>query len=194
MLMRFLQRLVGQLVDALMQAFHMPYVRGPPNRDEVERDAFLKEKFDRMNEHFLRRLNVMRPEMDNSNKIKVIAVMPTPSLQTCLDGPHQNDAVVVFCVVNWTLWDKQAFMSEQNDQWMTRSKMRFFFTFAHDMAHDDTTYFMAIWTAPHTRRDWMQSGLNTTRDNVLPMVPVMESFWDARNKALEKELESRGSQ
>lgn len=230
MLMRFLQRLGVQLLDGAVQALQLPYLRAKalldvplPNRDEVERDAFLKEKFDHMNEHFLGRLNVIRPDMDNSDKIKVIAVMHTPSLQTCLEGRNENDAVAVFCVVNWTRWDKEAWMSEQNTESMLNNQMRVFFTFADitnseyykriivllmsnilpydairliadEISNDYTTYFMAIWTAPDTRRDWIQFGLNTTRDNDLHMIPVMQSFFDARNKVIEEKLESRGSQ
>ena len=65
---------------------------------------------------------------------------------------------------------------------------------ADDIANDFTTYFMAVWTAPGTRPPWMLSGLNTPRDNCLSMLPAMQSFYDAREKTVETELESRGSQ
>jgi len=233
MFMRFLRRLGDKAVDVLKQALQLPYLRvkafledGPPNRDEVERDAFVKVKFDIMNKHLLGRLNVIRPDMDNSSKIKVVAVMPTPSLQTCLDGPYQNDAVAVFCVVNWRVWDKEAWMSDLNSEWMRNNQMKCFFTFANitnseyykriiilllsdlfktlphdamrliadDVADDYTTYFMTIWTKPHTRRGWMQFGLNTTRDNELHMIPAMQSFFDAREEVIAEKLESPGSQ
>ena len=230
MLMRFLQRLGEKVVHAAVQALQVPYLRAkafldepPPNRDDAERDTLLKAKFKRMNWHFLRRLNVIMPDTDNSDKIKVIAVMPTPSLETRLEGRTASDACVVFCVVKLTRWDKEAFMNEQNNEWMTNSGMRFFFTFAaitnieyykhvallkksdlfnklpldaiklimDDYEYDFLTYFMAVWTAPRTRRPWMLFGLNTPRDNCLSMLPAMQSFYDARDEATET---ARGSQ
>ena len=229
MLMRFLQRLGEKVVHAAVQALQVPYLRAkafldepPPNRDDAERDTLLKAKFKRMNWHFLRRLNVIMPDTDNSDKIKVIAVMPTPSLETRLEGRDTSDACVVFCVVNFTRWDKEALLNEQNNEWMVNSGMGFLFTFAaitnneyykrmttlmlsdiftfwprevmqliaDDISNDFTTYFMAVWTAPRTRRPWMLFGLNTPRDNCLSMLPAMQSFYDAREKA----IETRGSQ
>jgi hypothetical protein len=229
MLMRFLRQVGDKVVDVLKQALQLPYLRVKallPNRDDAERDAFLNAKFDRMNKHFLRRLNVIMPDMDNSDKLNVIAVMPTPSLETCLDGRNENDAVVVFCVMNMTSLDLQAFWHKQNHKWMTRHGMRFFFTFANitnseyykritllllsdrfkklphdamrliadDYADDFSTYFMAVWTTPHTRKNWMWCGLNTTRDNGLPMVPAMQKFYDERERTIAEEFESPGSQ
>jgi hypothetical protein len=65
---------------------------------------------------------------------------------------------------------------------------------ADDYADDFSTYFMAVWTTPHTRKNWMWCGLNTTRDNGLPMVPAMQKFYDERERTIAEEFESPGSQ
>jgi hypothetical protein len=83
-----------------------------------------------MDRRFLRRLNAITPNLDNANKIKVVAVMPTESLETRIEGRHKQDACVLFCVVNWSIHDKQHFLHAQNDQWFATNQIKALFTFA----------------------------------------------------------------
>ena len=99
-------------------------------RTTAERDSALRSRFKNVDRVFLRRLNANMPNGDNANKITVVAVMPTASLETRLEGRNKQDACVLFCVVDWSIHDKQQFLHAQNVQWCAKKQMKVFFTFA----------------------------------------------------------------
>ena len=114
----------------LLRLMPMEWLRRNRVPTTAERDSALRSRFNTVDRIFLRRLNANMPNGDNANKITVVAVMPTASLETRLEGRNKQDACVLFCVVDWSIHDKQQFLHAQNVQWFAKKQMKVFFTFA----------------------------------------------------------------
>jgi hypothetical protein len=118
------------MIRFLLRLMPIEWLHASRARTTTERDSALRSRFNTVDRIFLRRLNVYMPNGDNANKIKVVAVMPTASLETRLEGGNKKDACVLFCVVDWSIHDKQQFLHAQNVQWFAKTQMKVFFTFA----------------------------------------------------------------
>ena len=112
--LRFLLQCGSTAYNSFLAAF-----RGPAPETSA-RDKMLKSRFKRWQMRFVRRMNVMIPNTDNTNKIDVVAVMPTGSLDERRKGLDEKDSCVIFCVNNMSLQDKQAFFNANNDAWFAK--------------------------------------------------------------------------
>jgi len=228
--LRFLLHFGSQAFNYCVDVFRpaslpMPASLPVPASDPTERDGLLRSKFKKYKRRFVRALDAIIPDTDNSNKIDVIAIMPTASFDTRLGLRYESDASVIFCVNKVSADEEQEILNEKHDQMFVDVGVKMIFTFsavtnsdyyerflllilsdclklpfevirvimhADESAEDYfSTNFMAVWTAKHTRHEWMHCGLNTPSDNCLDMCPAMHRFHELTVEAVD-ERESEG--
>jgi len=120
---------VMQLVQQAWHSFAAVF-RAPPDRaDPAERDALLRSKFRKFKKRIVRRLNVIMPNTDHSNKIECVAVIPTASLETRVNARNKQDACVWFCTHTMSRDEEEQFMNADNLQWALNVKLAKVFCF-----------------------------------------------------------------
>jgi hypothetical protein len=120
---------VMQLVQQAWHSFAAVFRALPDRADPAERDALLRSKFRKFKKRIVRRLNVIMPNTDNSNKIECVAVIPTASLETRVNARYKQDACVWFCAHTLSPDEEEQFMNADNLQWVLNVKIAKVFWF-----------------------------------------------------------------
>jgi hypothetical protein len=105
------------LLQLVMQAYNLFVGAHTTKRDAIVRDDFLKSKFDMIQQQLIRNFNEVMPDTDHQNSIRVIALMPTVSLESRLEGREEKDACVIFCENNMLSAHVDELFNEHINHW-----------------------------------------------------------------------------
>ena len=103
-----------------------------------ERDTFLKRRFVGLTETLTHNLNIISPTYDHKDAIKVLAVMPTASLKTRLEGREEVDAFVIFCYSDMTVEHMDHLHEQPKEEVFKKAQITTFMTF--NMVFDPQYY------------------------------------------------------